>query len=165
VNCFTDHKTIDATIRAAGCLASVSQLFDADLKQGTAETNNLGLPLVLSGGSALTYTLTTLRKKFAVRCFHRDIPSVEQEYDLISKKLRALRSSYFVEFHIQNPGIKVHQHNFPIVRMDWVDEHSLGVWLDKSSSNGTAYRGHELNSGQLHHFWKRREWLTAIYKR
>jgi hypothetical protein len=112
--------------------------FDAELKQGTAETNNLGLPLVMSGGFALTYTLTTPKRKFAVRCFHRDIPSVEQKYDLISKKLRALRSSYFVEFHFHNPGIKVQQHNYPIVKMDWVDGHPLGVWLDKNSSNGNA---------------------------
>src|SRR6266436_8978159 len=95
--------------------------FDPDLKNGTAETNNLGLPLVMSGGFALTYTFTTPKRKFAVRCFHRDIPSVEQKYDSISKKLRALRSNYFVEFHFRNPGIRVQQHNYPIVKMDWVD--------------------------------------------
>jgi len=92
----------------------------------------------MSGGFALTYTFTTPKRKFAVRCFHRDIPSVEQKYDSISKKLRALRSKYFVEFHFQNPGIKVQQHNYPIVKMDWVDGHPLGVWLDKNCSNGTA---------------------------
>jgi hypothetical protein len=57
---------------------------DLELKQGSIKENNLGLPLVMSGGFALTYTLTTVRKKHAIRCFHREIPSIEQKYNAIS---------------------------------------------------------------------------------
>jgi hypothetical protein len=108
--------------------------FDAELKTGSVRTNNLGLPIVMSGGFALTYTITTAKRKCAVRCFHRDIPSIEKKYDLISKKLRSLRSDYFVNFDFQNPGVKVHQHTYPIVKMDWVEGNPLGVWLDTSFS-------------------------------
>src|SRR5882762_3333574 len=80
---------------------------DAELKQGTVKENNLGLPLVLSGGFALTYTVTTPRRKCAVRCFHREIPSIEQKYSAISKKLRASGNSFFVNFDFQKPGIKI----------------------------------------------------------
>jgi hypothetical protein len=59
--------------------------FDPELKTGSVRTNNLGLPIVMSGGFALTYTVTTKKRKCAVRCFHRDIPSIENKYDLISK--------------------------------------------------------------------------------
>ncbi|HWJ35096.1 MAG TPA: hypothetical protein VNR70_07505, partial [Steroidobacteraceae bacterium] len=63
---------------------------DPDLKQGAVAENNLGLPLVMSGGFALTYAVTTPRRKCAVRCFHREIPAIQQKYDATSKKLRSL---------------------------------------------------------------------------
>ena len=51
-----------------------SQAFtDPELKQGAVAENNLGLPLVMSGGFALTYAVTTPRRKCAVPCFHREI--------------------------------------------------------------------------------------------
>src|SRR5437899_2376874 len=62
-----------------------SQAFvDPELKQGAVAENNLGLPLVMSGGFALTYAVTTPRRKCAVRCFHREIPAIQQKYDAIS---------------------------------------------------------------------------------
>lgn len=104
---------------------------DPELKQGTVAENNLGLPLVMSGGFALTYAVTTTRRKCAVRCFHREIPAIQQKYDAISKKLRALSNAFFVDFDFQPSGISVRQKIFPIVRMDWVEGDTLGVWLDK----------------------------------
>jgi len=104
---------------------------DPELKQGTVAENSLGLPLVMSGGFALTYAVTTPRKKCAVRCFHREIPEVQQKYDAISKELRAIRNGCFVDFDFQQSGISVRQKVFPIVRMDWVEGDTLGIWLDK----------------------------------
>jgi hypothetical protein len=108
-----------------------SQAFiDPELKQGAVAENNLGLPLVMSGGFALTYAVTTPRRKCAVRCFHREIPAIQQKYDAISKKLRSLGSECFVHFDFQQSGINVRQQAFPIVRMDWVEGDTLGIWLD-----------------------------------
>src|SRR5258708_2741450 len=116
-----------------------SQAFiDPELKQGTVAENNLGLPLVMSGGFALTYAVTTPRRKCAVRCFHREIPAIQQKYNAISKKLRSLASSFFVDFDFQQSGISVRQQVFPIVRMDWVEGDTLGVWLDKHFENPRA---------------------------
>src|SRR5258708_16421702 len=109
-----------------------SQAFtDPELKQGTVAENNLGLPLVMSGGFALTYAVSTPRKKCAVRCFHREIPAIQQKYEAISRKLGTLTNGYFVDFDFQQSGINVRQQTFPIVRMDWVEGDTLGVWLDK----------------------------------
>jgi len=109
-----------------------SQAFvDPELKQGAVAENNLGLPLVMSGGFALTYAVTTPRRKCAVRCFHREIPAIQQKYDAISKKLRSLSNGCFVYFDFQQSGINVRQQTFPIVRMDWVEGDTLGIWLDK----------------------------------
>ncbi len=79
---------------------------DPDLKQGAVAENNLGLPLVMSGGFALTYAVTTPHRKCAVRC--------------------------------QQSGISVRQRVFPIVRMDWVEGDTLGIWLDKNFNNPPA---------------------------
>jgi hypothetical protein len=109
-----------------------SQAFvDPELKQGAVAENSLGLPLVMSGGFALTYAVTTPRRKCAVRCFHREIPAIQQKYDAISKKLRSLTNGCFVYFDFQQSGINVRQQTFPIVRMDWVEGDTLGIWLDK----------------------------------
>jgi hypothetical protein len=111
---------------------------DPDLKQGAVAENNLGLPLVMSGGFALTYAVTTPRRKCAVRCFHREIPAIQQKYDATSKKLRALAIGCFVDFDFQQSGISVRQRVFPIVRMDWVEGDTLGIWLDKNFNNPRA---------------------------
>ncbi len=111
---------------------------DPDLKQGTVAENNLGLPLVMSGGFALTYAVSTPRKKCAVRCFHREIPAIQQKYEAISRKLGTLTNGYFVDFDFQQSGINVRQQTFPIVRMDWVEGDTLGVWLDKHVDNRRA---------------------------
>src|SRR6266576_1039518 len=116
-----------------------SQAFiDPELKQGAVAENNLGLPLVMSGGFALTYAVTTPRRKCAVRCFHREIPSIQQKYDATSKKLRSLSVGCFVDFDFQQSGISVRQRTFPIVRMDWVEGDTLGIWLDKNFNNPRA---------------------------
>jgi len=111
---------------------------DPDLKQGAVAENNLGLPLVMSGGFALTYAVTTPRRKCAVRCFHREIPAIQQKYDATSKKLRSLAIGCFVDFDFQQSGISVRQRVFPIVRMDWVEGDTLGIWLDKNFNNQRA---------------------------
>jgi len=108
---------------------------DPELKQGTVKENTLGLPLALSGGFALTYTVTTPRRKCAVRCFHREIPALEQKYSAIAGKLKSAANGYFVDFDFQRAGIKIRQNAYPIVRMDWIEGDPLGVWLDKNIGN------------------------------
>jgi hypothetical protein len=111
---------------------------DAELRQGSVAENSLGLPLVMSGGFALTYAVTASGRKYAVRCFHREIPAIQQKYDAISKKLKSLTNGYFVDFDFQQSGIRVRQQVFPIVRMDWVEGDTLGVWLDKHFDDAKA---------------------------
>jgi hypothetical protein len=113
---------------------------DPILKNGSVTANALGLPLVLSGGFALTYSVITHQGTFAVRCFHRQIPDIEQKYTLIARKLRSLSSDYFVSFDFQRGGIVIRRQPFPIVKMDWVVGDTLGVWLDKNFSNPAALK-------------------------
>ncbi len=108
------------------------------LRRGRVRVNALGLPAVLSGGFALTYMVAGTRRKLAVRCFHREIPAVEQKYAAISRAFRALKSPYFVDFEFLGQGIRIHRQVFPIVKMDWAEGDVLGLWLDRNGADRNA---------------------------
>src|SRR5580704_17398970 len=87
---------------------------DPELQQAETKENAIGLPLVLSGGFALTYMLIGAKRKIAVRCFHRQIPAVEQKYAAISRTFRSLNSRYFVGFDFLVQGIRVGRQICPV---------------------------------------------------
>jgi hypothetical protein len=111
---------------------------DPELRQAQIKENALGLPMVLSGGFALTYMLVGPHRKIAVRCFHRHIPAVEQKYSAISQSFRRLGSPYFVGFEFLGQGIRVRRQVFPVVKMDWADGDILGLWLERNHADPAA---------------------------
>ncbi|TCP12548.1 serine/threonine protein kinase [Simplicispira metamorpha] len=113
-------------------------LFDPDLRTGTVATTGLGLPLAISGGFALTYTIKTASKKYAVRCFHRESKALERRYEAISRRLASLRSPYFLDFQFQPKGISVDGSTFPIVKMAWAKGETLGEFIENNRDNSQA---------------------------
>ncbi len=103
---------------------------DPELRRGRIEVNNLGLPVVLSGGFALTYMMRDGNRKLAVRCFLREIPAVQQKYTAIARAVRALNSGYFVDFEYLDDCIVLGGGSYPVVKMDWAEGETLGIWLD-----------------------------------
>ena len=108
---------------------------DPVLRAGQVATTPLGLPLALSGGFALTYTIQSRSGKLAVRCFHREMPSVQQRYAAVSRRLRSIKNRYFVDFEFQPEGIRVNGTLYPIVKMDWAEGDTLGVYLDRKAND------------------------------
>lgn len=113
-------------------------LTDTELRAGTLATTGLGLPLAISGGFALTYTISNSAKKYAVRCFHRESKALEPRYQAISRKLSTLSSPYFLEFQFQPQGIVVDGHHYPIVKMAWAKGETLGEFLESNYKNSFA---------------------------
>ncbi len=111
---------------------------DPELKACKVAVTQSGLPLALGGTFALTYTVQSGQKKLAVRCFHREVPQAQNRYAKISTKLRSLASPYFVNFEFQPQGIRVLRTQYPIVKMDWADGETLGIYLDRVASNSGA---------------------------
>ncbi|ENU2134247.1 serine/threonine protein kinase [Salmonella enterica] len=105
-------------------------LSDPELKSGSVSTTGLGLPLAISGGFALTYTIRSGVKKYAVRCFHRESKSLERRYEAISRKISSLRSPYFLNFQFQPHGIRVEGIYYPVVKMAWAEGVTLGEFLE-----------------------------------
>lgn len=113
-------------------------LTDPELKSGTVATTGWGLPHAISGGFALTYTIKTGAKKYAVRCFHRESKALERRYEAISKKIANLRSPYFLDFQFQPQGIKVEGSPYPIVKMAWAKGETLGEFLEDNRNSPQA---------------------------
>ena len=109
---------------------------DAQLARGRIKSSGLlGTPQVVSGGFALTYALEVDGTKFAVRCFHRAAPELEQRYAAVSRKLKSLRSPYFVDFEFQPKGIKAPGGVFPIVKMAWATGVTLSEFVETNHAD------------------------------
>jgi predicted Ser/Thr protein kinase len=110
---------------------------DPQLASGKIRSSNLGLPLVASGGFALTYALEAAGKKLAVRCFHREAKGIERRYAAISLKLSALASNYFVKFEFQPTGFKLNKAVYPLVKMAWAEGETLGQFVESNYQDKT----------------------------
>lgn len=113
-------------------------LNDPELKAGSVATTGMGLPLAISGGFALTYTVTAGSRKYAVRCFHRESKALERRYTAISQRLSALRSPYFLDFKFQSKGIRIDGGEYPIVKMAWAKGETLGEFLEDNHGSPQA---------------------------
>ncbi|MBI2254759.1 MAG: protein kinase family protein [Proteobacteria bacterium] len=111
---------------------------DPILQRGQVATNGMGIPIALGGGFALTYTVSSGGKKFAVRCFHKQAPGMQERYAKISSMLASANSNNFVGFEYQANGVRVHGSLHPIVKMDWVQGDTFGVWLEKHYKDKAA---------------------------
>lgn len=103
---------------------------DPQLKGGRIHSSGLGLPVVVSGGFALTYAVEVGSTKKAVRCFHREAKGLESRYAAISKKLKSLASPYFVEFEFQPQGVRLNGATYPLVKMAWASGETLGEFVE-----------------------------------
>jgi len=108
---------------------------DPQLKAGKIRTSGLGLPVVVSGGFALTYAVEVGAGKNAVRCFHREAKGLEARYAAISKKLKTLASPYFVDFEFQPQGVRLNGGTFPLVKMAWALGETLGEFVETNHSD------------------------------
>ena len=108
---------------------------DPALKSGKVAANGLGIPVALGGGFALTYSVASSGRRYAVRCFHKATNGLEDRYAKISRTLGAAGSQYFVGFQYQPTGILVNGKRYPIVRMDWAEGDTLGNHLEAHFSD------------------------------
>ncbi|MBY0526974.1 MAG: hypothetical protein K2R98_26510 [Gemmataceae bacterium] len=102
---------------------------DAELRQGTVVVNKLGLPLPRSGNFADVYAVSAGDRKWAVKCFTRQIPGLRDRYLEISKYLAQVQLPFMVEFKFLEQGIKVRGQWYPVLRMDWVEGFALNEFV------------------------------------
>lgn len=112
---------------------------EPELQNATVRQTPLGLPSLVSGGFALTACLTTQAgDRLAIRCFHKEVPDLQERYRYISNFLYNTNDDFFVRFEYQPQGIKVSGSSYPIVKMAWVDGQSLSEYIEDNLSNASV---------------------------
>ena len=104
---------------------------EPELKTGTAATDMLGLPRVMSGNFASVYELHCNGTRWAVRCFVRQVPGQQGRYSRLSQHLNSLTTPYLVNFEYMLKGILVKGEWYPIVKMQWVEGVPLNTFIEE----------------------------------
>src|SRR5579864_8305708 len=107
---------------------------DAELQQGTAVTNALGLPMPRSGNFADVYEIRCPNgTRWAVKCFTREVPGLRERYAAISAYLKQVNLPFMVDFDYLDQGIKVRGRWFPVLKMHWVEGLTLNEFVSKNA--------------------------------
>jgi WD40 repeat protein len=96
---------------------------DPELRGGELKLNALGLPLPHSGNFADVYEVTcpATQTKWAVKCFTREVPGLQQRYSAISRHLSQAGLHFTVDFQFLAQGIRIRSQWYPILKMRWVE--------------------------------------------
>ena len=111
---------------------------DAELKSGTAVTNKLGLPRPICGQFASVYEIATGKRRYAAKCFLRNIPDQHDRYARISEHLNSQKTAYFVTFEYQKEGILIQGEFYPLVKMEWIEGLALNVFMERNLTEPKA---------------------------
>ncbi|MBI3861612.1 MAG: hypothetical protein HY290_06925 [Planctomycetia bacterium] len=128
---------------------------DDELRAGTPALTPLGLPKPISGAFASVYQMNCASRRWAVRCFLREVSDQQSRYQAISAVLRQADLACTVGFEFLAQGIRIRGRWFPILKMEWIEGEPLNTYIERHLNNPAALRS---LAGQ----W--RETLTALRK-
>lgn len=103
---------------------------DAELRRGLALRDRLGLPVPMTGNFASVYRVVTGGVSYAARCFLRHRPDHGLRYAAISHCLGRNGFAFTVPFEYQPDGIRVRDHWYPLVKMEWAEGQTLGSFVE-----------------------------------
>jgi hypothetical protein len=110
---------------------------DPGLRAVALELDRFGMPKPATGGNAVVYKarqpggFLSFKKTWAIRCFLRPISDHAERYEAISRRLRAVRLPYDVNFQFLKQGIQIRSSWFPIVKMQWAEGDLLHSHIEK----------------------------------
>lgn len=103
---------------------------DADLAAGAIDVGPLGVPLPRSGGFADVYRVRGADgRDWAVKCFTRPVPGLQDRYAAIDHYLRQAALPFAVDFRYLEGGLRVRGGGFPVVKMPWVEGFPLNEFV------------------------------------
>lgn len=127
----------------AGALQNTKLCFrDPDIKGGSLEQTPLGLPRAVAGNFATVFNVLGVNgKRYAVKCFTRDVEDQQARYGAVSAELFKLKKPWQVHFDYQASGILVEGDWLPILKMEWIEAKGLLRWLEANLGNPQAIAG------------------------
>jgi WD40 repeat protein len=104
---------------------------DAELRQGQVALSGRGTPLLWTGNFAAVYRMEcpTTQQVWAVKCFTRRVPGLQQRYQAVSAHLQRAQRKFLVESQFVEQGILVKGKWYPILKMRWVEGAGLNDFL------------------------------------
>ena len=84
-----------------------------------------------SGGFCVVFPYQTQSKKYAVRCWHKEVCDAKERSQQIAKALKDSGLPYFVGFDYYEDGIMTSQGLQPIIVMDWVEAATLKDFIEE----------------------------------
>jgi len=114
---------------------------DPELRSASVECNRLGLPRPRSGNFATVYKLEAGAKKWAVKCFNRELRDQQERYAAINAYLRQVSFPFTVGFAFLTTGIRVRGEWYPILKMEWADGEPLNSWIQRNLQDPVALLG------------------------
>src|SRR6516164_666726 len=95
---------------------------DPELRGGEVVRNAVGIPLPRSGNFADVYEFHGVSgKRWAIKCFTREVPGLHGRYTVISKHLAQVKLPFMVDFAYLPKGMRIRGQLFPVLKMEWVD--------------------------------------------
>lgn len=111
-------------------------MLDPELKRGSVELDNLGLPRSISGNFACVFKVFTRNNVYAVRCFYNSkIADLQKRYQTISNHLSSVKLPFFVKFTYEQQGIRIGGEEYPILKMAWAEGEVLNRFINKNLGN------------------------------
>src|SRR5262249_4495075 len=93
-------------------------------------------PMPRSGNFADVYEMIhPSGRKWAVKCFTRQVPGLRERYAAISAYLKQANLPFMVNFHYLDPGIKVQGQWYPVLKMDWIEGLTLNEFVKQNADN------------------------------
>ncbi len=102
---------------------------DPDLKSGDVALDRFGIPKRITGNYAIVFEVSSGQKKWAVRCFSRNVPGQDSRYRGVSKRLSEARLDSTVGFEFLTQGIRLKGSWYPLVKMEWIQGSGLDFYL------------------------------------
>jgi WD40 repeat protein len=108
-----------------------SAFTDPELRGGQLRLNALGLPLPFSGNFADVYEVNcpASESKWAVKCFTRQVPGLQQRYTAVSRHLHHANLPFTVDFVFLTQGIRIRGEWYPVLKMRWVEGFLLNQFI------------------------------------
>jgi hypothetical protein len=110
------------------------------LKTAVVEHDTHGRPRPISGALASVFSLVTGsdNKRYAIKCFTREVPDQNVRYPAISQHLARISAPWKVHFEYQPTGVLVKGSWYPILKMEWVSGTSLIPWIERHNKDREA---------------------------
>jgi hypothetical protein len=104
---------------------------DSALRGGEPELDPLGMPKAISGNFASVFTISgTDGRRWAVKCFTRNVPDQAFRYQKVSKALDGIRSPWKVDFEFLTDGVLCQGARYPVLKMEWVEATGLLPYVE-----------------------------------